>query len=384
MASSGGGPTQIAVLANLGTATTTVYDALAARGHEVHLFTFHHAVLEGTQTREDVRRLHLRFLPAAVKWDPVALGRAVRRELTRIQPEVWHAHIAIPYGVGAAATRWHPFLLTTHGSDVYFRAWIGKSARLRAPAVRAPAWLVFHSIHVALSAVVDRLIVYSPDMMEVLPRLGYPRSKLVPCFLGIDTSLFRPGDGGSGDASELRVICTRNLEPIYGHETLLEAASLLRGRGVRIRLVLAGDGSARPRLEGLAASLRLGDAVEFLGAVPHRDLPRWLVGSDVLVSPSHSDTTAMSVLEGMACGLPVVVTEVGSLASRIVPGRHGFLFRPGDAEGLAGHLERIASDPALRHRMGEENRREVSSKYDLQGTVRSLEAAYEREAGGAR
>jgi len=383
MAAPGGGPTRIAVLANLGTATTTMYSALAARGHEVHLFTFHHDVLERTQTAADLDRLQLHFLPSAVKWHPIALARQVRPHLARLRPDVWHAHIAIPYGVGAAVTRWHPFLLTTHGSDVYFQAWVRKSPRLRPPAVHPPAWIAFRSIHAGLAAVVDRVIVYSPDMMDLLPRLGYPRSRLTPCFLGVDTSLFRPGDGGAAASSVFRIVCTRNLEPIYGHETLLRATALLRSRGVRVRLTLAGDGSERPRLEGLSSSQGLGDTVRFLGAVPHRELPRWISEADVLVSASHSDTTALSVLEGMACGLPVVVTDVGSLAFRIVPGRNGFLFRPGDVEGLAGHLGRIASDPELRHRIGEENRREVSAKYDLRATVRLLEGAYESNAGGA-
>lgn len=350
---------------------------LARRGHEVHLLTFHDPVLEDALTAEDNANLRMTYLPTQLKWSPVPLARRVRRLLDALRPDVWHAHIAIPYGVTAAIARQHPFFLSTHGSDVYFEAWASKVGRFRPLLPPGVGRLAFRVVHAGLASAADKVVVFSPDMMKLLPRLGYPRSRLVPCYLGIDTDLFRRRDRPPA-AEEFRIVCTRNLEPLYDHATLLEAAARLQAQGVRVSLRLAGSGSLRRFLEDYARRLGIADRVEFLGVVLHRQLPRLLSESDVMVSPSRSDTTAMSVLEAMSCGLPVVATSVGSLPERIVPGRNGFLFRPGDVSELTAALGRLAADPALRDRMGADNEREVRAKFNLRETINRLEFAYEQ------
>ena len=353
-----------------------MYNGLASRGHEIHLFTFRDPVLEKTQEPHALDALHPTILPRELKWSPLRLAQVLRTALDRIRPDIWHAHIAIPYGVAAAAVRRHPFLLTTHGSDVYLGAWLQKSIRLRDALTPVGARIVFRALHAGLAASVDRVVVYSPDMLAVLPRLGYAPGKLVPCYLGIDTERFRPAIRSSASEDAIQLVCTRHLEPIYDHPTLLEAVARLRAEGLRVRLVLAGAGTSRSSLEDLSRRLGIAEAVEFLGAVPQARLPALLASSDVLVSASRSDTTAMSVLEGMACGLPVVATAVGSLPMRVEDGVSGFLFPPGDVTRLTTHLRRLATDTDLRKRMGKANGERASREFDLRTTVVQLEEAY--------
>jgi L-malate glycosyltransferase len=369
----------VAVLANRGIATTSVYGALVRRGHEVRLFTFHDPIVDGTQSRDGGVELEVVFLPPSLKWSPIALGRRIRKELLASPPQILHAHIAIPYGMGAALTRWHPFLLSTHGTDVYYRAWRTKLAQALGPLPPGLGSVAFRATHAFLAACVDNVIVYSPDMLEWLPHLGYPRTKLSSCDLGIDILPFQrvpisPPDG------EFRIVCTRNLEPIYDHPAIFRSLAALRRRGVNARLTLAGDGSARLSLEAMVQDLDLVDTVEFLGAVPHDILPEVLARSDVFVSASHSDAAPQSVLEAMAIGLPVVVTRVGSLPLRIVEGESGFLFDPGDVDRLTSRLELLAADEALRRKMGQANRERASREFDVRKTVDRLEEIYQRFA----
>lgn len=372
---------RVAILANCGLATLSVYGALARRGHEVHLFTFHDRMMERTLSHDDWTGIVPHFLPSEYKWRPFRVAASVRPELEDIRPDVWHAHLATPFGIAGALARWHPFLLSTHGSDVYFRAWIMKSNRARLILPPGVDIAVFRALHAGLAAAVDTVVVYSPDMMGVLPRLGYPDSKLAACYLGIDTELFAPRSRVRNGGTEFRIVCTRGMEPLYDHKTVLEAAARLHREGIPVRLILAGDGSTRGFLEGTARELGIAKVVEFLGLVPHRSLPRLLSESDVMVSPARSDTTAMSVLEGMACGLPVVVTNVGSLAMRITDRENGFLFEPGDVTRLVEYLRNLWSDEPLRRRIGAQNARVASEKYDLKRTIDHLEGIYERSAG---
>lgn len=368
---------RIVVFANCGVATTEVYRRVAQAGHRVHLLTFRDPLLMRTQTPESWGEMQVEFLPRELKWSPLRLARRLRPVLQSSRPDIWHVHLAIPYGVTGLLARCHPFLLTTHGSDLYFRAWIQKSPKLPVLAPPGVGQLLFRLVHMSLAASVDRVLVYSPDMMEALPRMGYPPSKLVPCFLGVDTDRFRPREDDSNPREEFRIVCTRHLEPLYDHTTLLAVVARLSARGIPVRLRLIGGGSARPVLERIARAWRIQGIVEFVGTTPHSRLPEILQEADVVVSASRSDTTALSVLEGMASGLPVVVTDVGSLGLRIRHGRNGFLFKPGDVDALEEHLLALASNPELRTAMGRENAALVRRENPIQKTIECLLRSYE-------
>jgi glycosyltransferase involved in cell wall biosynthesis len=127
----------------------------------------------------------------------------------------------------------------------------------------------------------------------------------------------------------------------------------------RTRLVLAGNGAlaqVRELVErrGLA---RFVEVREWLGPV-ERD--RLLASADAFVLPSYAEGLPMSLLEAMAWGLPVISTAVGSIPEHVHEGVQGLLVQqPGDVSDLAGAIERIVTDDALRRRMGEHARRAV-------------------------
>src|SRR5690606_6564932 len=104
-----------------------------------------------------------------------------------------------------------------------------------------------------------------------------------------------------------------------------------------VEAVLVGDGPERPKLESLAHSLGVADAVTFLGARPNVELPGLLASAEVAVFPSLMEATSVAALEAMSCGLPVAASRVGGLPE-IVDETVGTLFEPADPESLAARL----------------------------------------------
>src|SRR4029450_9342494 len=115
---------------------------------------------------------------------------------------------------------------------------------------------------------------------------------------------------------------------------------------------VVGDGSERHQAERLSSELGLtSDSVRFLGR--RSDIDRLLASADFFGLPSDIEGLPMSILEAMTHALPIVASNVGGVPELIADGRHGLLVPAGDAESLAGAIQRLRDDPALRRLLGE-------------------------------
>jgi glycosyltransferase involved in cell wall biosynthesis len=145
------------------------------------------------------------------------------------------------------------------------------------------------------------------------------------------------------------------LSPHKNLDGLLTAMARLRQRGRRAHLAIVGDPAADGFLsshDGLAArrqALGLEDAVTFTGYVPGEDLVAFYNAAAALVLPSFSEGFGLPALEAMACGVPVAASRRGALPEVVAEG--GVFFDPGDAEDMAGALERLLADGELRARL---------------------------------
>ena len=210
-------------------------------------------------------------------------------------------------------------------------------------------------------AAVDRLVAANTVERAHLQRYyGAPRDRIaiVPC--GVDTALFRPGDGPAartelGLPAGPLLLYVGRLTPIKGLETLLESIALLDPRP---SLVVVGGDHDEPvngRLGGLRArvsALGLEAAVRFLGPQPQSRLQRFYTAADVTVMPSYYESFGMVALEAMACGSPVVASNVGGLATTIRDGVTGYLVADGDPRALADRIAQVLGDEELRWRLG--------------------------------
>jgi glycosyltransferase involved in cell wall biosynthesis len=148
-------------------------------------------------------------------------------------------------------------------------------------------------------------------------------------------------------------VCVGRLVPEKGVFDLLAAyAKLEEGEQSQIGLVFAGDGASRFQLEERAAVIRPG-FVRFCGFVHREELAELYALAEALVFPTRSDPWGLVVNEAMACGLPIIASEVaGCVPDLVKNGENGFIVPPGDVEELVRAMRTLLSNPTITREMG--------------------------------
>ena len=162
-----------------------------------------------------------------------------------------------------------------------------------------------------------------------------------------------PGNG-------TRLVCVGRLCAEKSQILLVRALAALRERGIRVDLVLAGDGDLRGEIEALIARECLGDQVTITGWVGSDEVRRLIEQADALVLPSLAEGLPVVIMEAMALGRPVITTWVAAIPELVRPGVDGLLVAPGDEAGLVEAIGRfIALSPGERRAMGANARARV-------------------------
>jgi len=174
-------------------------------------------------------------------------------------------------------------------------------------------------------------------------------------------------------APVLGVVCELRAQKAL--EVLFEAAALLLPEFPSLKVLVAGDGPERARLEEAALRLGVADTVLFLGI--RRDVPAVLAAVDVAVLSSDYEGSPLSVMEYMAAAKPVVSTRVGGVPELLAEDVHGLLVQPRDPEALAEAVARLLRDPALAKRLGAEGRQRQQREFSLEAMVHRIEDLYE-------
>lgn len=206
----------------------------------------------------------------------------------------------------------------------------------------------------------------SEAIRDEAARYGLDRTKSVVIHPAVDPELFRPLLAGvRPDDGIFRIISTGSVNWVKGYEYALSAIRRLVDRGVPVRYDLIGDGPEQQRLLYTIQDLELGDHVVRHGKLPPDKVLARLQEADVFMLSSLSEGISNAVLEGMACGLPVVTTDVGGMSEAVTDGVEGFLTPPLDSMSLGDALEALWRAPELRRRMGAAGRNRVLRDFCL-------------------
>jgi glycosyltransferase involved in cell wall biosynthesis len=242
-----------------------------------------------------------------------------------------------------------------------------------------------------LTNITDGFIAVAPTHgRHLIEREGFPADKVFVVPNGVDVFRFRPDLDSSAQREEIgladheRVVgIVAALRPEKQHALFLEAAAQVRRRVPGTRFLVIGDGPERLRLLALTHQLKLNDAVHFLGN--RADVPEWLNLCDVFALSSRMEANPVSILEAMACGVPVVAPRVGSIPDTVADGLTGYLVEPNRAAPLAERLEELLLDGPRRRAMGQEGRISVLANASLSRMVEGyqdlIEFLYARRLG---
>ena len=354
--------------------------ALQAAGHEVFVFTFG----ETPEGENDLTVYRTPGLPLAHTGYHLSLRhtRTVRRKIQSM--DVVHVHH--PFLSGRLALRYCrpagiPVVFTNHTRyDLYAQYYL--------PALpdRVGSGLLQAYIPLFCSEV-DLTIAPSQGLREVLLDMGVSTPvKVIPN--GIDLAPFlapretvdRTTLGVREDA--LLLVYNGRLGPEKNLATLLRAFAGLRSAVPNAALLLLGDGPERSELEWLAENLGIAEWLVFAGMVDYSRVPAFLAACDLCVTASFTEVHPLSIIEALACGLPVVGMESPGVSDTIRNEGNGLLSKQ-DLVAYTAQLTRIAVDQALRTRLAE-GARQSAKAYDIAGTSRQVLDEYKRLVAAPR
>lgn len=288
-----------------------------------------------------------------------------------VRPDLIHAGPTHNCGYVAALSKFHPWLLTSWGSDVLYQVDQG------------PDWN--QATQLALRSAdgffcdCDAVRTRAAQMAEM------PDDRIVEFPWGIRQGSFAPqgplprNDKFVRETGTCVILSTRSWEPLYGIDVLLEAFRQASGGNPFLRLVLLGGGSGESWVQEFIRRHSLENKIRTPGNVARADMPNWFRAADVYVSCAQSDGTSVSLLEAMATGLPVVVTDIPSNREWVVEGANGWLAAVGSAREFSERYLLAANlGPEQRKVFSERNRRIVTERADWDQNFPKLLEMYER------
>jgi sugar transferase (PEP-CTERM/EpsH1 system associated) len=210
--------------------------------------------------------------------------------------------------------------------------------------------------------------------------IGISPKKVHTIVNGIDLKRFatcKPDRKALGFAEDDRVVgVVARLVPVKDHATLLQAFHMVAARLPLTKLLIIGDGPERPGLESMVENLGLHGVVRFLGA--RHDVPELIASLDVAVLSSKEEGLPLCILEALASGKPVVATRVGGIPSVVLKGETGILVPAGDPEALSSALLSMLSDADHAKQLGQNGRKLVERRYDLQKSLNDYYSLYKK------
>lgn len=323
--------------------------AMLARGWHVSVVTARPGPIEGVQA-------HV-LAPVRRSSDWLLRRAEAARVLAALAPDVVHAHYVTSYGFLAAAQPRRPRVITAWGSDLL---------------VTPRQGVLLHALTRWTLRRADLLTGDAQELLDIAAALA-PRVPRELLHWGVDLVRFVP-PVQPPPRTPFTVLSLRSWEPNYRIETIVRAvARLAATRPVVLHLL--GGGSGEAGLRALVDDLGLAGCTQFHGRVDDAAMIALMQRSHVSVSVPRSDATSVSVLESMACGLPVVASDLP--ANRRWLDADALQIAPScDAQTLAAHLTTLADDPARAARIAAAQLERIRREGSRDAQMARMDALY--------
>jgi len=293
---------------------------------------------------------------------------SITRVLKKTKPDFVNLHAQLHYGPALILNR-VPFLLTSWGLEVLelphtnpFRRALAKSTAMNA----------------------CKITVDAECLKNIWVRAGVPENKIEIVPFGVDTKLFHPNVDGHIvrkklyiKANDIAIISTRAFYDHYNIECLINAIPIIVKKHRNVKFIIKGTGPLERNLKNLAKELRIEEYVRFLEPVPYHEIPQHLAAADIYISTSFIDSTSVSLLEAMACGLPPITTDIPGNREWINNEVNGLLYPPKDHKTLAEKVMHLVEHEDQRRSFGERNLRIIQKRATWEKCVSKMEAIYQ-------
>lgn len=297
-------------------------------------------------------------------------GTILLRQIVRkLKPDILFGGFIQNNGLICALTNYHPFLLMPWGSDVLIYPFLNTILR------KGSGWIIRQADKVTCDAeYVKKIIV---DLSQKNPKdvVVFPWGVELDIFnLNIEDNQIRTKLGWENNPI---IIMTRNFESVYNVNTFLNILPNLCNEFPELRVILCGSGSLDNIFRKFIISHGLQDKVYFAGYVPRELLPLYYATSDIYVSSALSDGTSLSLLEAMAMGLPVIVSEIPAILEWVKHGYNGFIFPQRNEEALTEYLRQLITDKTRRKKFSKRNKLITEKKANWDRNYEELEKIFQ-------
>lgn len=319
-------------------------------------------------------------LPTMVRpvapWTDLRCYAQLRQLINTMQPDVVHTHSSKAGIVGRAAAWAEHVPAVIH--TVHGLAFHDRQSR------------AVHRLYVELERFASKrchhLIAITEPMVDAFVdnRIA-PREKFTVVPSGVDLDKFSPHPnhrshvrrelGLDPDAPVVALLA--RLDPLKGHDDMLDILPRLVERHSGLKLLLIGDGFDRKRLEQRITREQLSDHVMMLGLVPHDDMPRLLTAVDVKVLPSYQEGQSRTLCEALLCGCGIVAYDVGGIPSICIDGQTGRLVPVGSRDALADAISWMLDHPAERQQLTAAGQVHVREHFSAAAMVQQIQQVYD-------
>lgn len=294
---------------------------------------------------------------------PLFLNSVIQKE----KPDVIHGHFGLDsYRLLSVASRWKlPFIVNFYGHDV----------------VRLPQEFGWKSRYKILREKADYFIAVSEDMKRNVTKLGFPEDRIDVIRLGVDMNRF---EFQHRTSSKMNLMMIGRMVEKKGFEYALKAVSILKKQGYPVHLDIYGDGPLHSALSALCGKFSIRDQVTFNGNTENDAIINQLYKHDVLLTPSVQSTDGdreglpMTIVEGMASGIPMIGSSHAGIPELIIDGETGLLTDEKDADGIARAIVRMYKNPELVSRISRNGREKVVKDHNIHTIALKTEALYHK------
>jgi glycosyltransferase involved in cell wall biosynthesis len=332
--------------------------ALKEKGIEIALFSIHCP----NKNDEWYKQLDYVYFPSKdvassglfAKMYYITLFLSLKKMIRDFKPDVLHSHFATHYSFLGCISGFKKHIVTVWGSDVYVFPKKRKLNKLIFEFNLKKALCVISTSH----AMAQEVALYSNKTVTVIP-------------FGIDLDLFKP-QFNQKDINEIVIGNIKSLEPIYGIDVLIKAFEKVKIKfpEKRLKLVIVGKGSKLKDYQTLVSDLQLSEYVVFKGSVLPEAVPSILSTFNIFACLSRNESFGVSVIEAMACKIPVVVTKTPGFLEVVGTDTNGLFVEIENIDDAANKIINLISDEKLSSTISENAINRVNSLYNLNENIK--------------